>query len=153
MSTYVVNLFGRRTLLLFSSFGYIIAHLMIGGYYFIKEHHYDELANQLNYLPLIGLIVFFFVHAMGYGSVCWFVIPEMAISYRNQISSLCVATNWIMSFLVMKNFTIFVELINYSGTFGLFAFIGLISAICVGLFIIETKDRTAKQIKAQFYLK
>ena len=67
LATYTVNLFGRRTLLMFSSFGYIVAYLMISGYYLAKENHYDELAKQLNYVPLIALILFFFVHAVGYG--------------------------------------------------------------------------------------
>ena len=84
-------------------------------------------------------------------SVCWFVVPEMAISYRNQISSFCVAVNWIMNFVVMKNFTVLVGLINYSGTFGCFVMVGIVSAITVLLLIPETKDKTAKQIKAQFY--
>ena len=67
LSTYTVNVFGRRTLLVFSSFGYIVSHLMIGSYYLAKENHYDALAKQLNYLPLIALILFCFVHAVGYG--------------------------------------------------------------------------------------
>lgn len=67
LSTYTVNLFGRRTLLVFSSFGYITAHLMIGSYYLAKENHHDELASKLNYLPLIALVLFCLVHAVGYG--------------------------------------------------------------------------------------
>ena len=127
--------------------------MTIASYYLAKEHQLNELANELNYLPIIGLILYFFVHAVGYGSVCWFVVPEFCTAYRNQISSLCVTLNWIMSFVVMKNFTIIVHLIDYGGTFLLFALVGLLSAICVYLFIPETKDKTAKQIKAQFYSK
>lgn len=152
LSTYVVNLFGRKTLLMFSSIGYVIAYLMLGGYYYLSEHHYNQLTDQLNILPLVSLILFFFVHALGYGSVCWFVIPEMAINYRNQISSICTGLNWIMSFVVMKNFIILVNWIDYSGTFLFLAFVGFLSAICV-LFVPETKNKTAKEIKAQFYSK
>lgn len=54
---------------MFSSFGYIIAYLMISGYYLAKETGYDELAKQLNWVPLVALIMFFFVHAVGYGWV------------------------------------------------------------------------------------
>lgn len=75
----------------------------------------------------------------------------MAISYRNQISSLCVAMNWIMSFVMTKNFPILVEKISYGATFVLLAIIGAVSAVSVLLFIPETKDKSSKQIRAQFY--
>ena len=59
--------------------------------------------------------------------------------------------NWIMSFVMTKNFPILVELTSYGVTFIILAVIAGISAACAVLLIPETKDKTPKEIKAQFY--
>ncbi|KAL8174796.1 UNVERIFIED_CONTAM: Solute carrier 2 (Facilitated glucose transporter) member 8 [Gekko kuhli] len=109
-----------------------------------EEHH-------LSWLAVLSLGLFIMGFALGWGPIPWLVMSEIfPLRARGAASGACVLTNWLMAFLVTKEFHDFMVLLTPYGTFWLFAATCLLNVLFTVLCIPETKGKTLEEIETYF---
>ncbi|XP_068771324.1 solute carrier family 2, facilitated glucose transporter member 8 isoform X4 [Struthio camelus] len=89
--------------------------------------------------------------ALGWGPIPWLVMSEIfPLKARGISSGACVLTNWVMAFLVTKEFHDLVNFLTSCGTFWLFSAFCCMNVIFTAFYVPETKGRTLEQIEAYF---
>ncbi|NXL92359.1 GTR8 protein, partial [Alectura lathami] len=107
--------------------------------------------NKLSWLAVVSLGLFVAGFALGWGPVPWLVMSEIfPLKARGILSSACVLTNWVMAFLVTKEFHDFIGFLTSYGTFWLFSAFCCLNVTFTAFCVPETKGRTLEQIEAYF---
>ncbi|XP_015734890.1 solute carrier family 2, facilitated glucose transporter member 8 isoform X1 [Coturnix japonica] len=107
--------------------------------------------TRLSWLAVVSLGLFVAGFALGWGPVPWLVMSEIfPLKARGISSGACVLTNWVMAFLVTKEFHDFVGFLTSYGTFWLFSAFCCLSVIFAAFYVPETKGQTLEQIEAYF---
>ncbi|OXB67053.1 hypothetical protein ASZ78_005626 [Callipepla squamata] len=104
------------------------------------------------HLTCIYFLLFVIIgFALGWGPVPWLVMSEIfPLKARGISSGACVLTNWVMAFLVTKEFQDFIGFLTSYGTFWLFSAFCCLSVTFTAFYVPETKGRTLEQIEAYF---
>lgn len=99
VSALVIEVAGRRLLLISSAAGCALSHMAFAGYAAAEE----PWKNSLAWLPVLSLNVFIAAFSIGFGPITWFVTAEIAPDAdKGWISGLAVSVNWTLMFLVNK---------------------------------------------------
>ena len=74
-----IDKFGRRVLLLISSFFICLSMASVGAFFHLVETQGQDslLVKQLGWLPLASFIIFIFVFSIGLGPVPWVLLVEL----------------------------------------------------------------------------
>uniref|UniRef100_A0A8C0FEE1 Solute carrier family 2, facilitated glucose transporter member 8 n=1 Tax=Bubo bubo TaxID=30461 RepID=A0A8C0FEE1_BUBBB len=106
--------------------------------------------SSISWLAVVSLGLFVAGFALGWGPVPWLVISEIfPLKARGISSGACVLTNWVMAFLVTKEFNDLGFLTSY-GTFWLFSAFCCLNVTFTAFYVPETKGQTLEQIEAYF---
>ncbi|XP_066466892.1 solute carrier family 2, facilitated glucose transporter member 8 [Tiliqua scincoides] len=107
--------------------------------------------HDLAWLALLSLSLFIMGFALGWGPIPWLVMSEIfPLRARGAASGACVLTNWLMAFLVTKEFHDLMALLTPAGTFWLFAATCLLNVLFTVLCVPETRGKTLEEIEAHF---
>ncbi|XP_025946066.1 solute carrier family 2, facilitated glucose transporter member 8 [Apteryx rowi] len=107
--------------------------------------------SSLSWLAVVSLGLFVAGFALGWGPIPWLVMSEIFPLKAKGISSgACVLTNWVMAFLVTKEFHDLIDFLTSYGTFWLFSAFCCMNVIFTAFYVPETKGRTLEQIEAYF---
>ncbi|NXX57914.1 GTR8 protein, partial [Scopus umbretta] len=107
--------------------------------------------SSISWLAVVSLGLFVAGFALGWGPVPWLVISEIfPLKARGISSGACVLTNWVMAFLVTKEFHDFIGFLTSYGTFWLFSAFCCLNVTFTALYVPETKGQTLEQIEAYF---
>ncbi|NWU98037.1 GTR8 protein, partial [Upupa epops] len=107
--------------------------------------------SNISWLAVMSLGLFVAGFALGWGPVPWLVISEIfPLKARGILSGACVLTNWIMAFLVTKEFNDFIAFLTSYGTFWFFSAFCCLNIIFTAFCVPETKGQTLEQIEAYF---
>jgi facilitated trehalose transporter len=149
-SLVLVRCLKRRTLFILSELLSCASMMVLGGYFFIRDHDKD-LAATLGWLPLVSLVSYIGAVAMGVAPLAWLMSNEiLPPKFKGPGSSIVGATYWISAFTVTKTF---VDLGRAVTTAGTFWFYGCVCAVGIlfGIFILpETKGKTSEEIQSMF---
>jgi sugar porter (SP) family MFS transporter len=134
---YLIDRFGRRTLMYIGSIGYIISLALI-AYSFYSEAH-----------QFITYYVFLFIaaHAIGQGAVIWVFISEIfPNAVRAAGTSFGSLTHWVFAAIVAQVFPFFSN--NYGGAeiFAFFCFMMVLQLIFVWKLMPETKGMSLEEM-------
>ncbi|XP_005881525.1 PREDICTED: solute carrier family 2, facilitated glucose transporter member 8 isoform X3 [Myotis brandtii] len=163
----VMDRAGRRLLLALSGVVMVFSTSAFGTYFKLTQgspsnsSHVDLLAPVsvepadpsvgLAWLAVGSMCLFIAGFAVGWGPIPWLLMSEIfPLRVKGVATGVCVLTNWLMAFLVTKEFSSLMEVLRPYGAFW------LASAFCVGgvLFTVfcvpETKGKTLEQITAHF---
>ncbi len=127
---WLIDKFGRRTLLTIGSFGYIVS-LGLCSWAFYTEH-----------LTIVPACIFAFIaaHAIGQGTVIWVLISEIFPNqYRAAGQALGSATHWVFAALLTTVFPIMVAEIHPGTIFLFFCGMMVLQLIWVKTMVPETK--------------
>jgi len=127
---YLIDRFGRRTLMFIGSFGYIFSLSMIAVSFNGTDH------------SAIVYYVFLFIasHAIGQGAVIWVFLSELfPNSVRASGTSFGSLTHWVFAALVAQVFPFFATHLPGSFIFGFFAFMMVLQLLYVWKMMPETK--------------
>jgi sugar porter (SP) family MFS transporter len=127
---YLIDRFGRRTLLFIGSVGYILSLSLIAVSFNGTDH------------SLIVYYVFFFIasHAVGQGAVIWVFLSELfPNSVRASGTSFGSLTHWVFAALITQVFPFFATNVPGSYIFGFFAFMMVLQLLYVWKLMPETK--------------
>lgn len=76
VSSFVIERFGRRFLLVLSGVFASVFISLLGAYFYILDND-AETAATIGWLPLVSLIMFFVVYSIGVGPIPFVIIYEI----------------------------------------------------------------------------
>ena len=127
---YLIDRFGRRSLMFIGSFGYIFSLTMIAVSFNGTDH------------SAVVYYVFLFIasHAVGQGAVIWVFLSELfPNSVRASGTSFGCLTHWVFAALIAQVFPFFATNVPGTYIFGFFAFMMVLQLIYVWKMMPETK--------------
>ncbi|XKL59707.1 hypothetical protein PGB90_000723 [Kerria lacca] len=146
-SSILVEAAGRKTLLLIGFVGMLIDTILLT----IALPMAKSLESDvIKYMPVVLVIGFVVIFAVGPGSIPWFLVSELFMqNARPMATSIAVGINWSANFFVGLGFPILHSAMN-SYVFVLFAFLQLLFTIFILKKVPETKNKTTEEISAIF---
>ncbi|XP_032088864.1 solute carrier family 2, facilitated glucose transporter member 8 isoform X1 [Thamnophis elegans] len=110
-----------------------------------------EEGHPLAWLAVLSMSFFIMGFALGWGPIPWLVMSEIfPLRARGIASGACVLTNWLMAFLVTKEFHDLTVFLTPYGTFWLFSSTCLLNVIFTIVCVPETKGKSLEEIEAHF---
>ncbi|XP_017748390.1 PREDICTED: solute carrier family 2, facilitated glucose transporter member 8 isoform X2 [Rhinopithecus bieti] len=89
--------------------------------------------------------------AVGWGPIPWLLMSEIfPLHVKGVATGVCVLTNWLMAFLVTKEFSSLMEVLRPYGAFWLASAFCIFSVLFTLFCVPETKGKTLEQITAHF---
>ncbi len=127
---YLIDRFGRRTLMFIGSFGYILSLTMIAVSF-----------NGTDHSPIVYYVFLFIAsHAIGQGAVIWVFLSELfPNSVRASGTSFGSLTHWVFAALVAQVFPFFAAHVPGAYIFGFFALMMVLQLLYVWKMMPETK--------------
>jgi sugar porter (SP) family MFS transporter len=127
----LIDRLGRKTLMYWGSFGYIISLSLVAC------------AFQFNWggMAVPGfLFLFIAAHAIGQGTVIWVYISEVFPNHlRSQGQSFGVSTHWVLAAIIPSLVPVLFSSIGTAPVFGFFAFMMVLQLAFVRYMMPETK--------------
>lgn len=143
VAIFLLDRVGRRKLLLIGLAGMSGMLIMLGIAFILPS-----LLNQLGALAAIGLMAYVGFFAIGLGPVFWLLISEIyPLKVRGLAMSIVTEANWGSNLIISLTFLTFIQLLGRSGTFWLYAAVGIIAVIFTYRYVPETKERTLEEIE------
>ncbi len=138
LALWLVDLAGRKTLILAGTSVQFVALALVGWMYYTRG---SGLA------VLILVMGFVAGHAFGNGVACWVVISEIYPSkVRGRAMSTATTTLWMMGYLGNQLFPVMMKHLGADGTFWTFGAGALLTIICVYVFVPETRGLSLEEI-------
>ncbi|KAL0276887.1 UNVERIFIED_CONTAM: hypothetical protein PYX00_004355 [Menopon gallinae] len=146
-ATLLVDLAGRKILLLISS-GVMCVCLNILGFYFYMKEKDESSVQGLDWVPLVCVCVYIICFSLGFGPLPWMMMSELfSNSIKGLASGLAVSLNWILTFVVTRTFVDIIAKMGTDGAFWLFGVITAIGFLFVCLLVKETKGKSFVEIQ------
>ncbi|XP_012876853.1 PREDICTED: solute carrier family 2, facilitated glucose transporter member 8 isoform X2 [Dipodomys ordii] len=158
---------GRRLLLTLSGVIMVFSASAFGTYFKLTQNrpgnssHVDLLAPVsaqpvdasvgLAWLAVGSMCLFIAGFAVGWGPIPWLLMSEIfPLQVKGVATGVCVLTNWLMAFLVTKEFSSLMEVLRPYGAFWLASAFCIFSVLFTLFCVPETKGKTLEQITAHF---
>ncbi|KAM8800847.1 solute carrier family 2, facilitated glucose transporter member 8 isoform 3-T3 [Rhynchonycteris naso] len=163
----VMDRAGRRLLLVLSGVVMVFSTSAFGAYFKLTQggpsnsSHVDVLVPVsmepahasvgLAWLAVGSVCLFIAGFAVGWGPIPWLLMSEIfPLHVKGVATGVCVLTNWLMAFLVTKEFSSLMGVLRPYGTFWLASAFCVTSVLFTLSCIPETKGKTLEQITAHF---
>jgi SP family arabinose:H+ symporter-like MFS transporter len=138
LALWLVDLAGRKTLILAGTSVQFLALALVGWIYHV---HGSGLAI------VILIMAFVAGHAFGNGVACWVIISEIyPAKVRGRAMSVATTALWMVGYLGNQLFPVMMKRLNASGTFWTFAAGAFLTFVSVSLFVPETRGQTLEQV-------
>ena len=132
-----VDRFGRKPLLIIGSIGMLVGMVALSILSFM---------NLIGIAALVFIIIYTASFMMSWGPICWVLISEIfPNTIRGKAVAIAVAAQWISNFVVSSTFPSLSEW-SIGGTYLIYAFFALASAIFVWRWVPETKGKTLEDM-------
>ncbi|XP_017473364.1 PREDICTED: facilitated trehalose transporter Tret1 [Rhagoletis zephyria] len=144
-STLLVERAGRKALLLISTAGVALGHIIFGTYTYLKVLEYE--VSGFSWIPVFSFSFTIFIASVGLMGLPYLVIAEiMPLKLRSLGSMTCMMTMWITGVFLLKYLPLMAELMGMHGM--VFGFGGICIAGCIFLIIYvpETKGKSIDEI-------
>ncbi len=140
----VIDKFGRKTLMVFGSAGYIISLATVAWAFFTYGTEFRDAGSTV---VLISILVFIASHSFGQGTVIWVFISEMFPNrVRARGQSLGSFTHWFMAAVISWTFPVIAE-ISGGYTFAFYALCMIGQLAWVLIVMPETKGLSLENIQ------
>ncbi|XP_060854797.1 facilitated trehalose transporter Tret1-2 homolog [Rhopalosiphum padi] len=148
VSMMITDKFGRRSLMVYSMTSMGLCLLALSYYFFSKKYN-PHVAQTLDWLPLLTIVLYISMFSIGCGPIPYIIIGEIFSSeLKSMGTGMSIATNWILVWLVTCLAEPMDKFIGPSGTFFVysgFCFMGMLFVVnCVP----ETKNRSLAVIQS-----
>jgi len=139
---------GRRVPLIAGTVGTVIGLIVLGWYFTTStsfQHHQAWIA-------LAAMLFYIASFEISLGPIFWVMIAEIfPLRSRAKAMALCTVFNWLFNFFVSYFFLDAVAAIGRSGTFWMYAGLGVLAVIFFAWRVPETKDRSLEQIEREVH--
>ena len=134
----LIDKLGRKQLMYYGSFGYIISLSLVSISFFLK-------LNPI--LIPIFLFVFIASHAIGQGTVIWVFISEIYPNHlRSSGQSFGSSVHWVLAAIIPSMIPILFSSIGAGFVFSFFSFMMFLQLIFVNYFMPETKGVSLEEL-------
>jgi sugar porter (SP) family MFS transporter len=147
IALFLIDRYGRRTLLMVGSVGMVFFLGMLSKAFF--TNNFSELGGYGVMIYLMGFIAFF---AFSQGAVLWVFISEIFPNkVRSKGQALGTFTHWIMAAALIWGFPIFAEMPGIGGgpSFAFFAIMMVLHFFFAWKVIPETKGKSLEEIQIE----
>ncbi|KAJ8954178.1 hypothetical protein NQ318_005773 [Aromia moschata] len=147
LATLIVDKVGRKILLTASCLGCCLTLFFEGAYFLVLDFTGLDVAN-MDYLPLIGVVVFIVVFTIGQGNVVNLMVTEMfSASVKAKASCLMNVLFAITMTLSTKFFQYTSDTVSMCVPFLAFGVCQLAGTVFCVTYVPETKGKTLEQIQ------
>jgi SP family galactose:H+ symporter-like MFS transporter len=137
---------GRRPLLLVGLAGMVSSLTLLGVSFYLSS-----LFALQGTLATAGLMVYVASFAIGLGPVFWLLISEIyPLRVRGLAMSIASEANWGSNLIIALTFLTFIQILSLSGTFWLYAVVGVLAWIFCYKLVPETKGHTLEEIESHW---
>nr|CAD7596008.1 unnamed protein product [Timema genevievae] len=145
-SSLLVELTGRRFLLMISEAAMALCLAILAIYFYFKDSGHD--VSSIGWLPLASVTTFVVMFAVGLGPLPWFMMSEVVpTESRDWINAMAVCLNWTLVFTVTKVFSLMLNSMGNAGTFGFFCICCVVGLVFVAVVVPETKGKSLEEIQ------
>lgn len=172
VSFFIVDLMGRKPLLVISGMGTCIGSILLGLDFYLTRpslcsggsnsssvmmdtrSNGDVCNPQYGPLAIVSISMYCFMFALGWGPVPWILLPELLpLKVRGFSGGLAALVNWGTSAVVGGTYLDLTKSLTLWGVWWMFAVINFISVVFVLLVLVETKGKNLENIQAEFVKK
>ena len=161
LSIFVVDIFGRKVLLVASGVGMLVGTVVLGVHFYISRpaacsngsslslvDSGDVICNpNLAPLAIVSIMLFNAAFSIGWGPVPWVLLGELLpLRVRGLGSSMAIFVNWGSAAIVTGLYFKYSELVHTWFTWWTFSVFNLFSIIFVAIFLRETKKKILEDI-------
>lgn len=147
ISAFLIERFGRKLLILGSSFLMTISLIAMGTYFFFQELDPVHVEN-FRYIPVLSLGIFIFFFSIGIGPISFVLQGEL---FSNQAKAFAAPIgqffNFMLFFGLVLLFVALEQAIGNGGTFFMFAGFSAASIIFTAVYVKETKGKSLMEIQ------
>lgn len=145
LGIYLIDRLGRRTLMYYGSFGYIVSLALVAAAFSF---------NWTGMVVPIFLFVFIASHAIGQGAVIWVFISEVFPNHlRGSGQSFGCSVHWILAWIIPSSVPFLMSWIGPAPVFGFFAFMMVLQLLFVHFLMPETKGVSLEELSKQLLRK
>lgn len=144
----IIDRFGRKTLMIAGSIGYVISLAVIAVVFNTYGTNFDSTGSTI---ILVSVLVFIASHAFGQGTVIWVFLSEIFPNrVRARGQALGSFTHWFMAFVISWTFPVVAE--RYGGhiIFTFYTICMIAQFIWVIKVMPETRGRSLEEIQRTF---
>ncbi len=139
---------GRRAPLIAGTAGTVIG-LIVLGWYFTTSTSFQ---HRQAWIALAAMLFYIASFEISLGPVFWVMISEIfPLHSRSKAMAVCTVFNWLFNFLVSYFFLEAVAAIGRSGTFWLYAGLGILATTFFALRVPETGNRSLEEIEREVH--
>ena len=174
-SIFVIDLVGRKLLLVFSGAGMVVGSALLGLHYYLtrpslcvsggnstvpeiillQNQAHSEFANCINnhFAPLAisSTVAFAAAYSIGWGPVPWVLLSELIpVRVRGAASGIATLVNWASAALVIGVYLQFSDFVKDWFAWWTFALLNVAAVVYAIVLIRETKGKTLEDIE-QYY--
>lgn len=147
----LVDLLGRKPLLLFAGAGTAVCSTVVGIYFFLERQHVD--VSDIGWIPLLALMVFIVCYNVGITTIPYVILGEICPKHLKAIvAGLYTAVSSVFAFSVGKSFQIVSDSCGSDVAFWIFAGFSYAFIPFVWLCIPETKGKPLDVILSEMNL-
>jgi len=147
VALFLIDKYGRRTLLMIGSVGMVFFLSMLAKSFFLED--YSDLGGYGVMIYLMGFIAFF---AFSQGAVLWVVISEIFPNkVRSKGQALGSFTHWIFAAALIWGFPVFARMPGVGGgpSFAFFAIMMVLHFFFAWRVLPETKGKSLEEIQTE----
>ncbi len=162
VAAFVVDLIGRKTLLIISGVGMLIGTVTLGTFFYITR---PSLCSNTTMLPDTGqdcntylapmaiasLILFNAAFSIGWGPVPWVLLAELIpLRVRGVGSGIAMFVNWGAAAVVTGLYLDYAKIVNLWFAWWTFSILNVAAIVFVVFFVFETKGKNLEDIQLRF---
>ncbi|KAJ6627324.1 Facilitated trehalose transporter Tret1 [Pseudolycoriella hygida] len=145
VSSSIVDIVGRRPLLLSSVIGAAVCNTVVGLYFFLERMEID--VTGIAWLPMLAIMVFIVMYTIGMATVTFAILGEIIkINLKSVAGPTFTITGGAISFIVVKLFQVVSDDLGSDYTFWGFALLTYLFIPFVWFLIPETKGKSFEVI-------
>ena len=143
-SLVLVDLFGRKVLLVCSGLTMAVSTFGLGTAFYITQ----TTGGEMKPLVIASTIAFSVGFAIGWGSIPFILMSELLpLQTRGVLAGMVAIVNWGCGALVSGTYNWFAGLVQPYGAWWTFGILNLISSVCIAVFLPETKGKKLEDIE------
>ena len=169
---FVIDLVGRKFLLILSGVGMTIGTLLLGVHFYLtrpslctSEHSFNStLSSELSedfganvcnaqYGPLaiVSIMTFGVGFSIGWGPVPWILVSELTpLRVRGAASGIATLVNWGTAAVVVGFYSSYAEAVTTWFAWWSFTAINIAAVVFAALFLRETKGKSLEEIESHY---
>jgi facilitated trehalose transporter len=153
-SALIVDLFGRKLMLLLSSSVMTVSCIGLGIHLYFCHHDMHVYTSDTIPLAIVSVIMTIVGYSLGYGAIPWTLITELLpLNVRGSLGSVLAAVNWTVTAVVTGFYLSYADLLGPGVAWWSFAAVNALAVIFVALFLPETKGQQLETIQNQMTTK